>query len=268
MPDAELPDFDPASLRDAVDVIYYSRGVQYARQNAVAQLRWDPSRNALQGLVRGSGGGFYTTIAMFSPAGNGRRTFERGVCSCPVGTDCKHVIALVLTAAQAGAAAAAGAVAGSDSPTPGESGALALPSLTTVLPAPGQPAGPAAPRRPAWEARLDSVLSGGAEARAAGPGSGVPRTPLAIEFRLSPGTTPSPAARWQQEDDALPKLAARLVQPGRNGGWVTGSLSWSRLESLSHYGHYSPAQVQVLAEIYSLYRSGSGRYGYYRRMLT
>ena len=95
-----LPDFDPDSLQAAVDIVYYARGVQYARQGAVVQARWDPIRQELQGLVRGSGGAHYTAIAYFSQADGRSLEFERGICSCPVGTDCKHVIALALTAVQ------------------------------------------------------------------------------------------------------------------------------------------------------------------------
>jgi superfamily II DNA or RNA helicase len=201
----DLPDIDAVSLRASIDHGSYLRGVRYAREGAVAQLRWEPARSALQGLVRGSTGGFYTTIAYFSPAAGDVLAFSGGVCSCPVAADCKHVVALVVTAVGLGAV-------------------------------PKQP-----PPAPGWQARIDSLL---ASTPATGPGA----VPLAIELTLVPGPPL--------------KLTARLVQP-RGNGWVGGSLSWSKLDTLRYYGSYSAEQVRVLQEIYALYRYGSGRLGQY-----
>src|SRR5215467_320609 len=99
MQPAELPEIDRDSLQARVDPGSFMRGVRYAGQGAVAQLHWEPARSALHGQVRGSTGGFYTTIAYLSPGSRTRLRFSRGVCSCPVAADCKHVVALVLTAA-------------------------------------------------------------------------------------------------------------------------------------------------------------------------
>ena len=120
-------------------------------------------------------------------------------------------------------------------------------------------AGPArAAPTPAWQASLDALL----EPRPSASSGRGPHTPLAIELTLTPGARTA-AARWQQGSDLLPKLTGRLVQPGKNGGWVAGSLGWLRLDSLSYYGNYSAAQVQVLQEIYALYRAGNSQYGFY-----
>src|SRR5215472_406377 len=122
MQPVELPEIDCDSLQARVDHGSFMRGVRYAGQGAVAQLRWEPSRSALHGQVRGSTGGFYTTIAYLSPGSRTRLRFSRGVCSCPVAADCKHVVALVLTAA-----------------------APASPSPEPVT-------------APGWQARMDSLL--------------------------------------------------------------------------------------------------------------
>src|SRR5215472_11423369 len=123
MQPVELPEIDCDSLQARVDHGSFMRGVRYAGQGAVAQLRWEPSRSALHGQVRGSTGGFYTTIAYLSPGSRTRLRFSRGVCSCPVAADCKHVVALVLTAA-----------------------------------APARPA-PEPVRAPGWQARMDSLVT-------------------------------------------------------------------------------------------------------------
>ena len=75
-------------------------------------------------------------------------------------------------------------------------------------------------------------------------------TPLAIELNLS-ASGPSPT------------LDARLVRPGKRGGWVAGDLSWSKVAMLRHYG-YPNAHVQLLQEFYAAYRnSASNSTGYY-----
>src|SRR5215831_9118545 len=122
MQPAELPEIDRDSLQARVDPGSFMRGVRYAGQGAVAQLHWEPARSALHGQVRGSTGGFYTTIAYLSPGSGTRLRFSRGVCSCPVAADCKHVVALVLTAA-----------------------------------APANPP-PQPVRAPGWQAKMDSLL--------------------------------------------------------------------------------------------------------------
>src|SRR6266704_3263547 len=209
----ELPDIEPASLRAVVDPGAYLRGVRYAAQGAVVQFRWEPSQSALQGLVRGSAGGFYTTIAYFSPGATcspgttGAPRFSSGVCSCPVAADCKHVVALVLTATGKGAGPAAGQVPATP---PGAAGAV------VAVPAPS----PQPPPAPPWQARIDSLLASPSGA-AAGPGD----VPLAIELTLVAAVPQAYHRSRRQESNPAPRLTARLVQP-RGTGWAGGSLSW------------------------------------------
>jgi SNF2-related domain/Helicase conserved C-terminal domain len=283
MQHADMPDIDPASLRDAVDSGSYRRGVAYSHQRAVIQLRWEPSKSALQGLVRGSAGALYTTIAYFTA----QAEFDHGVCSCPVGLDCKHVVALVQTALEDRAASKPAHLA----PVPDEpvvtGPVLTRPVLTgSVLsgPVPAAPvlgaAGPGEPPPgradqaaelavPGWEMSLGALFDSGdswsaAAARPALTAGGQPAlTALAIELSYTAGSQ-QPATRWQPASEPVPKLQARLVQPGRNGGWVASSLSWSRLDYLRYYGSYSAAQVQVLHDLHALFRSGNREnyYGY------
>ena len=89
---------DPAGLAEAVDPDTYERGVRYARQHTVVRALWKLSAGALAGTVRGQYGNVYTTTARFSATEGAGHRFERGECSCPVGVNCKHVVALVLTA--------------------------------------------------------------------------------------------------------------------------------------------------------------------------
>jgi hypothetical protein len=186
---------------------------------------WDDLENALHGRVRGSNGESYTTTVYFSAAGGRPLEFGQGECTCPVGLDCKHAVALALAAANTGPAPAA--------------------SLQRPQPL-------------AWDQSLESLL----ESRPAAASGEPAGTPLAIELTLSPDARPS-YQRGPAVGGPSLKLAARLVQPGKNGGWVGGTLSWARLDSLHYHVGYSAAHLRVLQEIYAVYRSRSGRPLYY-----
>src|SRR6266568_2888797 len=229
---AMLPDFDAATLADAVGATCFAKGFQYAQQRAVVHAEWDSSENALRGLVRGRSGNFYATAAFFSLTGGLPPEFELGECSCPVGFNCKHAVALVLAATAARAPRA----------EPRESS-----------------------RPVPWERSLDSLLG-------SGPGtSGVrqDKTPLAIELTLagdvrqSPGRGPAAGATQLRAGATQFRLLGRLVRPGKNSGWVSGGLIWGKLDSLGYSGDYSQEQVRLLRELYALYRSRGGYSAYY-----
>jgi superfamily II DNA or RNA helicase len=104
---------------------------------------------------------------------------------------------------------------------------------------------PPPPPPPAWRQSLDALLPPASTNDRIG-------TPLAIELILSvsgPSRT----------------LDARLVRPGKRGGWVAGDLSWAKLHMLRHYG-YRDAQVRLLQQFYATYQASSpnspGYYGY------
>ena len=56
---------------------------------------------------------------------------------------------------------------------------------------------------------------------------------------------------------------ARLVQPGKNGGWIGGSLSWGKLDSYGYFGDYPATQVRLLRELLALYRTRVSQPYYY-----
>ncbi|MQA24452.1 MAG: helicase [Micromonosporaceae bacterium] len=215
---------DPADVAAVVGHGVYMRGLQYAQRDAVAEMSWE-SPEMLTGFVHGSRDQIYQTVVHFSAMGGPVLRFQGGVCSCPVGDDCKHVAALALTAMD---------VENGDEAGDQES----------------QP----------WEQSLGSLLAvgsadpGGRSGRAAA-------TPLAIELSLH---MDSPARRRGARADtpADVRLRARLVEPGKNG-WIGGSLSWSRLATLDHYGGYVAAQVRVLRELHAVHQAHSDRAPYY-----
>jgi superfamily II DNA or RNA helicase len=216
-------EFDVSSLRRAVGGGSYVRGTEYARLGAVLRSAWDADGGALHGTVRGHGGSVYTTAAYLSVSDNGLAGFEMGECNCPVAFNCKHVVALI---------------------------------LANLTPESATSAGPAKPGPAAWERSLDALLGEGS--------GGSPRpaaTPLAIEVMLIGGPG---QARWNGATAQSPlRLSARLVRPGKNGGWVAGELGWGRLDSLRYSGNYSDQHLRLLRDLYVLYQTSGGRGGYY-----
>ena len=99
---------DPTSLRAAVGAQTYTRGLAYARQRAVLHMEWDGVDSLLQAVVRGSSGNAYETSVYFEESrGGAELTFAFGECTCPVGLNCKHVVAAAVIATGAAAPTAA-----------------------------------------------------------------------------------------------------------------------------------------------------------------
>lgn len=226
-----ISDVDTADLEDAIGQSAYSKGHKYAKQRAVITMRWDSSAHALHGKVRGRLGDFYETTAYFSSDEETLLAYEHGECSCPVGADCKHVAALVLTAID-----------------PERARGIAARPSQAVRAAAGS-------ERPAiWEQSLGSLLGSGKSASVARPSA----VPLAIELTLSAASPPRPGGPAA----TAPKLLARVVKQGRNG-WIRGGLSWTTLSALQYSGDHVASQVRLLQELYAVYKSGSGRSSYY-----
>ncbi|MDV3221121.1 DEAD/DEAH box helicase [Intrasporangium sp.] len=76
----------------------FERGVAYAAQHRVRSLAARPEGMMLLGTVEGTGSQTYQTIVEARPHPKGRSPLWAGRCSCPVGSDCKHVVALLLLA--------------------------------------------------------------------------------------------------------------------------------------------------------------------------
>ena len=89
--DVQISDFDADFSATA-----FSRGARYAREDRVLSLHWDEDEYALSASVVGHGA-IYSTTAYFEDDGDGI-AFVEGECSCPVGVNCKHVVAAVLAA--------------------------------------------------------------------------------------------------------------------------------------------------------------------------
>ncbi len=217
----ELRGFDLANVSAAVGTTSFKRGQAYARGRRVLSVGWDPDAHRLTGSVVGHGA-IYSTTASFSGT-YGELTFVHGECSCPVGRSCKHVAALVITAAE-----------------PRRSGRFSpLPRAAVPAPAPVQALS-------SWENPLRALIEK--------PEPPSPGAPLAIELAvLNAGLAGGGA----------PRLKARLMRPGARGDWINGSLTWNGLDSWQgQSGEYRADQVALLRELRATQRSRESRLSY------
>src|SRR3984885_12471493 len=246
-----LRDVDLASFRAVVGPEGCADGASAVSRGAVVQMAWEASQQLLTGTVRDSagenrGGEIRTVSASFRASPGFPLRFRQGYCSCARGTNCVHVAALVLAATD-----------------------------ETLLPSPGAHGTTARRSALPWEQSLDSLLAAPQARAASGDGDATASAPLAIELSLVRNTAERVRLSYSTDnglheppvEDAIRrfKLQARLVQPGRLGGWVAGTLSWSRLDFLVLRGDFPDAQVRLLHELYALYRAGSAaqRPGYH-----
>jgi len=86
----------------------FARGCAYAKNRAVLSLTTGDEGRLLLATVSGSRRGGYQTMIHHQPRVGGGREWS-GRCSCPVQVDCKHVVAVLLTAREAGERAGGGA---------------------------------------------------------------------------------------------------------------------------------------------------------------
>jgi superfamily II DNA or RNA helicase len=246
-----LRDVDLASFRAAIGPEGCADGTIAAQRGAVVQMAWEASQQLLTGTVREGageirGGEIRTVSASFRASPGFPLRFREGYCSCAKGSNCVHVAALVLAATDETLATG---------PT-----AAGTTARRSALP---------------WEQSLDSLLATPQVRAASAAGDVTANAPLAVElslvqhtpepFRYPSYSTDNGRHEPQAEDPTRKfKLQARLVQPGRLGGWVAGNLSWSRLDYLLLRDEFPAAHVRLLHELFALYRASSAQHsGYY-----
>ena len=254
-------DIDLGSLADEIDQVTFDRGLAYAEQDRVLARTWAPSLLELSGMVRGRV--VYPVTVRLEADDLGGFAFVRGVCGCPVGYNCKHVVALVVSSRPGGELEPElepGPLAGRD--------VNDSVRLADLVPAPAgrRDTGRGRPviAEP-WRESLGSLLDGTRPGSGPGARPRPPRTPLAIELSIRP-TVYVPGARYGGQRSAPvfrpgqpAELDARLVERGRTGGWIAGQVSWAALDVLVYRGDYSAAQIEVLSELLALYHAASER---------
>ncbi|WP_373509419.1 SWIM zinc finger domain-containing protein, partial [Thiocapsa sp.] len=97
-------------MKHEIPPTYLERGRRYLQERRVLSVDHDAARGLVTGRVRGSGRRIYQCIVQIGAHADGAVSVV-GQCSCPVGYNCKHVAAVLLSlgARPAGGAASGGA---------------------------------------------------------------------------------------------------------------------------------------------------------------
>ncbi len=304
-PFPEIPVTVPQIIRQAGHRTY-QRGVTYQRNREVIRYSYDEDEHTLTGLVNGSTIIPYEVTIHFFPAVSGSATFTAR-CTCPVLTDCKHAVALMLTALDRASVAkkalsehpgpvgvpatnAKDVVEAKKSADPlaalRASGALTtaakLPAPEVETTEPENPQGSFAlnelgssptvlnssiSKISAWRRDLSSVLS----ARQDLAGIDSMRVSGALDFSLSVSGS---YARGRNMPGATPSinLLARPLMASKTGRWIKGGLSWETFASsvggpVGRHEIY-PEHERFFAELYSIARPWQNMYSSHRDWIS
>ncbi|MCF7979319.1 MAG: DEAD/DEAH box helicase [Chromatiaceae bacterium] len=95
--------FDEQQLKQVLPAAYVERGRRYLRDGHVLSVDQRADKGVISGRVRGSGARVYQVVVQIDDS-PGSKSSIRGHCSCPVGWNCKHVAAVLLSVGTAMAA--------------------------------------------------------------------------------------------------------------------------------------------------------------------
>jgi len=252
---------DEAILRKEVGSPTFDRGREYARLGAVRTSAWSHGRTRVVGEVQGgSPEPYYASVELVRSSSGGLSGFF-AQCTCPVGINCKHSVALVLA----------------DDPPAGSrrhprhvnrhagSGVLQSARATTAAERPrlatARRAAKRSDRVPDWELPLQALV--GTDGQWDEPeteGFGLQFEVVAIAERSIDGSS----TRVNR-----PGIRLRPVMPGRNGNWVRTGISWGNLDYVPAArikGGHLAKQLLLLKELLALSRlTGNQTYSYYSR---
>ena len=99
----------------------FERGLDYARKGRVRGISVAGDGDIISAQSKGSGAHTYQTMVFRKQGARSAAASWAGTCSCPVGSDCKHTAALLITARTLAQAEPDGAAAPSGGPAPWES---------------------------------------------------------------------------------------------------------------------------------------------------
>lgn len=227
---------DEDGLRRLVGASTLSRGRTYAAAGAVVRREWDPSGVSLVGEVQGTATRPYRVAVSLRRVGGGAMEVLDLRCSCPVGVNCKHAVALLLAP-----------------PASRPNLRLLRGGAAAATPAPERP--------PAWEEPLRSLLSDGGKTSPsvgpAGPGAEVEAEPIALQLEVVASRRRPGRGRTQ---DTGPGIRLRPVLRSPSGNWVRTGVSWPRLDYLGYRRSASDRMrsgLALLRELRALHSLGS-----------
>ncbi len=89
-------DLNPADIARIVGAETYKRGLGYANNGHVEEVRWFGAGTQLFGTVHGNRSTPYTVVVSFAPSASRAVDRVSGTCTCPMAWNCKHVAALLI----------------------------------------------------------------------------------------------------------------------------------------------------------------------------
>ena len=276
----------------------YQRGLAYARQREVVRYTYDEDKNTLEGLVNGSTPIPYEVDIRFFPGSDADSNLFNARCTCPVTADCKHAVALMLTALDRAKTArkaldnapggrirqsmnpenpedtAQQVAATADDPLAAlrASGAIrSASSLTTEpesFPLNNHENTHSSPSKiSVWRRDMAQVLAARGEAS----GIDSARVPGALDLSFSISGS---YARGRNIPGATPpiNLLARPLMQSKTGRWIKGGLSWETFASsvggpVGRHEVY-PEHERFFAEIYAIARPWQNMYSSHRDWIS
>lgn len=267
----------------------YSRGQQYMRAGHVARYSFDEHARLLAGTVTGNDVTPYSTHVTFPAEKTAGSLVFSARCTCPVRTDCKHAVALMLTAIDRADKARKALTASSPTwRTPAQEPAAEVnaldPNFKKRLEEFGVYAASQLPQAqqaredslvdlaleneqkyskiPAWRRALSHTLA----ARPEFGSDASRRVSGALDFTLQVGTKFAIGGSGSK----LPQISlqARPMMLGARGKWIKGGLSWEDFQRDLSRGFNShtiyPEHERWFAEFYSIVRPWQSAYTSHR----
>ena len=276
----------------------YQRGLAYARQREVVRYTYDEDENTLEGLVNGSTPIPYEVDIRFFPGSDVDSNLFNARCTCPVAVDCKHAVALMLTAldrAKTARKALDNAPGGrirqsmnqespedtarqvaetADDPLAAlrASGAIRSASSLTTEPESlslndHENTHSSPSKISVWRRDMAQVLAARGEAS----GIDSARVPGALDLSFSISGS---YARGRNIPGATPpiNLLARPLRQSKTGRWIKGGLSWETFASsvggpVGRHEVY-PEHERFFAEIYAIARPWQNMYSSHRDWIS
>ncbi|MGH9057611.1 MAG: SNF2-related protein [Acidimicrobiales bacterium] len=228
---------DEAVLRRLVGPMTFMRGRLYVSSGAVKRCEWEGD-DLVSGEVQGTAATPYRASVTLERSRSGRLVSLEADCTCPVGSRCKHSVALLLTPRRQHSAVHPPRA---EVPATAAKGSISVPD-----------------DHPMWEQMLRPLLQDpGADGRTTG------EAQVGLQFELVPGrATPTMAGR---APDADPGVCIRPVLRSPAGNWVRTGVTWDTLDHLAYSRPpVDPERIALMKELLALSRVASRRvwYGY------
>ncbi|MDO5634797.1 MAG: DEAD/DEAH box helicase [Micrococcus sp.] len=237
-----LPRVDTRAITAVTGTTSAARGLQYALQQRVGTVRFDPATAILSAQVSGNDVRPYRVRARLQPVPSDaspqpRYELVAGVCTCPVGTDCKHVAAVVYRVGHSQVNAALGR-AGTTGTTAPHPSTASEPSATNT-------------RSGGWRDVVEP-LAGLTEHTHLS--SRQAELAIGVELVAESARTmyqqwgPASATEEQLRHGRGLYVALRPLRRGAKGAWIRGGLTWKQFQFSR--GEFRPAQERALRLIY------------------